>query len=179
MKARKEAQSAKKEERLRSKAKKRLHGTDRMRSSGAPPMPGSPPRSPHVNTTQFPLRPIAGIGACAASQALNPTGPPASYALPAFRAPALPQIPWPHDSSQPSPPFWNNPLLGMPHMFLHPFLSHHNGNSPWVPQLSMPDIGDVRAAPNFQDVRLLADDVATSGSHKHGVETWQGTYSGR
>ena len=48
-------------------------------------------------------------------------------------------------------------------MFQHPLLSHHNGNS-WVPQLSMPSAGDVRAAPNFQGAQLLADEVATFGS---------------
>ena len=180
VRARKEARSAKREERLREEAEKRLRGTGQCRqSSGVPLTPESPPRSPQVDGDQFPPRTIVGISACGASQTPNPTLAPDSCAHPAFRAPPLPQIPWPQDSFQPPPPFWNNPLLGMPHMFHHPLLSHHNGNSHWVPQLSMPGAGDVKAAPNFQGVQLLADDVATSRSHRHGVGTWQGTHSGR
>ena len=42
----------------------------------------------------------------------------------------------------------------------------------------MAGVGDVRVGPTFQGVRLLAKDLATSGSHKHGEGTWQGTYIG-
>ena len=180
VRARKKARSAKREERLREEAEKRLSGTGRRRqTTGAPPAPRSPPRSPQVQGSDFPPRAITSISACGAPATQNPTEAPDSCAHPAFPAPPLPQIPWLHDSSQPPTPFWNNPLLGMPHMFHHPLLSHLNGNSSWVPQLSMPGAGDVRPALNFQGVRFLGDDVATTGSHRHGVRTWQGTHSGR
>ena len=184
VRARKEARSAKKQEKVRSPAERRLCGTSRSRNGSVLATPGSPPRTPDiaayvVDPAQFPPRMFAKLGASTTFPAPNPTGPPASFALPAFHVPGVPQIPWPQDSSQPSPPFWNNPLLGMPHMFQHPFFFHHNGNSPWAPHISMPGTGDIRVAPNFQGVQLLAEDVATSGSHRHGVGTWQGTYSGR
>ena len=161
--------------RLRSEAEKRLCGCGHGQSNNVPPTSGAPPESPHIAAALFP--PLA-VGACGTFEVPNPTGPPASSVLSAFRAPPLPQIPWAQEPSQPSPSFWNNPVLGMPHMFQHPLLSHHNSNS-WIPQLSMPGAGDVRAAPNFQGARLLADEVATFGSDRHGVGTWQGTHSGR
>ena len=57
----KEARSAKRDERLQEEAEKRLRSTGRYkRSSGAPPTPGSPPRSPQVHGDQFlPRCPIA------------------------------------------------------------------------------------------------------------------------
>ena len=168
VRARKEACNAKKEERLRSEAEKRLRRCGRGRSNGVPPTSRAPPESPHVAAALFPP---PTVDACGAFELPNPTRPPASSVLPAFRALPLLQIPWAQEPSQPSPSFWNNPLRGMPHMFQHPLLSHHNSNS-WVPQLSMPSAGDVRAAPNFQGARLLADEVATFGSDRHGVGTW-------
>ena len=170
VRARKEARNAKKEERLRSEVEKRLRGCGRGRSNGAPSTTGAPPESPHIAAALFPPPAVGTFGACSAFELPNPTGPPSSVLL-AFRAPPLPQIPWAQEPFQPSPSFWNNPLLGMPHMFQHPLLSHHNGNS-WVPQVSMPGAGDVRAAPNFQGARLLADEVATFGSDRHGVGMW-------
>ena len=93
VRARKEARNAKKEERLRSEAEKRLHGGGRERSIGAPPTSEAPPESPHVAATSFPPPAISAFGACGAFEVPNPTKPPASSVLPAFRAPPLPQIP--------------------------------------------------------------------------------------
>ena len=179
--ARKAARNAKQQEKSRELAERRARGLA-SRDAGARPTRGSPLRSldaaAHAGTTPtLPPAHFADLDSFRAVAAPNHTASPTSSALPAFQAPGVPEIHWPQASSQPSPPFWNNPILGMPHMFHHPLLSHHNGNSPWAPQISMP--GDVRGAPNFQGGRLLAEDVATSGSHRDGLGTWQGTYSGR
>ena len=175
--ARKAARNAKQEQKSRELAERRASG-----DAGACPTRGSPLQSPdtaaHTGTTPaLPPPCVAELGSFRAASAPNRTAPPTSSALPAFQAPGVPKIHWPQASFQPSPPFWNNPMFGMPHMFHHPLLSHHNGNSPWAPQISMP--GNIRGAPNFQGRRLLAEDVATSGSHRDGLETWQCTYSGR
>ena len=133
--ARKEARHAKQQEKCRSQAERRVQGEGGSRDARAPPMWGSPPRTPDaaahaVHPVLLLPWPVAEIGAFAGTTPPSRSVPPASSALPAFEAPAVPQIHWPQASSQQSRPFWNNPILGMPHMFHHPLLSHHNGNSP-------------------------------------------------
>ena len=175
--ARKEARNVKQEEKSYQLAERKALRGLASRDAEARPMRGSPLRSPNAaahasSAAALPPPHFAELDSFPAAAAPNRTAPPASSALPDFQTLGVPEIHWTQASSQPSPPFWNNPMLGMPHMFHHPLLSHHNGNSPWAPQISMPGTGDVRGAPNFQGGQLLAEDMATSGSHRDGLGTW-------
>ena len=133
VRARKEARAAKKLEKERSLLEKRAT-TARHRLSAAQGTE-SPPRSPRLSNGQrgaaFPRPAQGGLGASAHCPELQLTRPPTLSTTPALSNPLLPQTAWPQDSLQPSPLFWNNPMLPVPHMFQHPLpFSPHNGNSP-------------------------------------------------
>ena len=174
VRARKEARVAKNVEKERALVEKRAH--TRRRRLTAPRTWESPPRSPQMADGQpgsdFPRPPPQGaLGDSAPCGDPRLTGPPPSSPSTTLSNPPTPHVAWPKDPLQPSPSFWNNHMLPMRHMFQQPLPFSHNGNPPWVPHITMAGAGDVRARPPFQGVRLLGEELATSGSHRYGVGT--------